>query len=67
MPSAAERGNNQFLKWRSRKKEMMIDYARGNSQQAWRKLRELMLFTNRNLNQILEDKRTIEMRDEFRQ
>ena len=66
--SAAEErgGNNKFLKWRSKKKEFMLHYARGNTERAWDELRKLMLYTNRNFQQIQEDQRAIESKDAFR-
>lgn len=67
MPSAADRGQNKFLKWRAKKKDFMLHYAKGDKQRAWQELHELMLLTNSNLNQIEQDKRKIDVRDEFRQ
>lgn len=69
MPSAAkQRGRtNRFLKWRAKKKDFMLYYARGNDERAWKELRELMLLTNRQLHEIEEDKRTIDVRDEYRE
>lgn len=67
MPSAADRGGNKFLKWRSKKKSFLVAYSADNTDYAWRKLRELLLFTNRNLNQIKRDKQEIDIRDEYRE
>ena len=67
MPSAADRGQNKFLKWRAKKKDFMLQYAKGNKQRARQELHDLMLLTNRNLSQIEQDKRKIDVRDEFRQ
>jgi len=64
--AAEERGNNKFLKWRSKKKEFMLYYARGQNERAWSELRKLMLYTNRNFQQIQQDKMAIDTRDEFR-
>lgn len=68
MPSASkQRGKeNKFLKWRSLKKEVMLYYARGQEQQAWLKLRKLMLLTNRNLDRIQKDKKEIDVKDQYR-
>jgi len=66
--SAAEErgGRNKFLKWRSKKKDFMLAYAKGDSEQAWKRLRELMLLTNRQFQEIKEDKRKVDLDDVYR-
>lgn len=69
MPRSAadERGNNKFLKWRAKKKDFMLAYAKGQEDRAWDILRDLMLLANRNLDQIERDKQMIDLKDEYRQ
>lgn len=66
--SAAERrgGRNKYLKWRSMKKEMMLYYAKGKERQAWLKLRKMMLLANRSFHEIQEDKKKVDVKDEYR-
>ena len=63
--SAAEErtGDNKFLKWRSKKKDFLVAYASNNERRAWKALRSLMLFTNRNLKQIKQDRRKVDEND----
>jgi len=66
--SAAEErgGRNAFLRWRSKKKDFMLAYAKGDTERAWKRLRELMLLTNRQFQQIKEDKRKVDIDDAYR-
>jgi hypothetical protein len=66
--SAAEErgGRNKFFKWRAMKKDLMLAYAKGNEKRAWEQLRKMMLLTNRQFQEIKEDKLQIDINDEFR-
>lgn len=66
--SAAEErgGRNEFLRWRSKKKDFMLAYAKGDTERSWTLLRELMLLTNRQFQKIQEDKRKVDLDDVYR-
>lgn len=65
--AAKERGNSKYLKWRSKKKDLMLQVAKGNDGRAWKKLREMMLLVNQNYDEVLGGRCMDEMRDEHRE
>lgn len=48
------------------KKDFMLYYAKGQERQAWLKLRKMMLLANRSFEQIQEDKKQVDLNDEYR-
>lgn len=50
--AAGRGGEKHFFTWRAKKKEMMLHVARGNKEQAWQELREMMLLVNRNFDEV---------------
>lgn len=65
--NGADRGSDKYLRWRSTKKKLLIQYQAGNEEYAWELLKEMMLMVNRNFDEVMEGKRANEIRNNYRE